>query len=72
MPSETPREHRAMEAAAEGKSKIGIPKKVGQEFVKADDRKAMAMALRSKKKAKASEPPHYPGAEGRDHEDGCY
>ncbi len=36
MPSKTPKQARAMKAAASGKSKIGIPKKVGQEFTKAD------------------------------------
>lgn len=40
MPSKTPKQARAMRAAAAGKSKIGIPKKVGKEFVKADKRKA--------------------------------
>ena len=36
MPSKTAKQHRAMEAAAHGKSTLGIPKKVGQEFAKAD------------------------------------
>jgi hypothetical protein len=36
MPSETPKQHRAMEAAAHGHSTLGIPKKVGKEFVAAD------------------------------------
>lgn len=36
MPSRTPRQHRAMEAAAHGNSRLGIPKKVAQEFVDAD------------------------------------
>ena len=40
MPSKTPRQRRAMRAAAAGKSTLGIPKKVGKEFVKADRRKA--------------------------------
>ncbi len=40
MPSKTPKQRRAMRAAAAGKSKIGISKKVGKEFVKADSRKA--------------------------------
>jgi hypothetical protein len=43
-----------MEAAAHGKSNIGIPKKVGQDFAKADTGKkfstqAMANALRKRK-----------------------
>lgn len=40
MPSKTPKQRRAMRAAAAGKSKIGIPRKVGKEFVRADKRKA--------------------------------
>ena len=36
MPSKTPKQHRAMAAAAAGKSTLGIPKKVGKEFVTAD------------------------------------
>lgn len=35
MPSKTKRQHRAMCAAAKGKSSLGIPKKVGREFCKA-------------------------------------
>ena len=40
MPSKTKKQARAMRAAAAGKSTLGIPKKVGQEFVKADKKKA--------------------------------
>lgn len=40
MPSKTPRQRRAMRAAAAGKSTLGIPKKVGKEFVAADRAKA--------------------------------
>jgi hypothetical protein len=40
VPSKTPAQHRAMEAAAHGKSTLGIPKKVGKEFVKADKAKS--------------------------------
>lgn len=36
MPSVSGKQQRAMFAAASGKSKIGIPKKVGMEFAKAD------------------------------------
>lgn len=39
MPSKTAKQHRAMEAAAHGKSNLGIPKKVAKEFVAADKRK---------------------------------
>lgn len=39
MPSKTPRQHRAMEAAAHGKSTLGIPRKVGKDYVKADKKK---------------------------------
>lgn len=40
MPSNTPAQMRAMQAAAHGKGKIGIPKMVGKEFAKADAKKA--------------------------------
>lgn len=36
MPPVSERQRRAMEAAAHGKSSIGIPKKVAKEFVAAD------------------------------------
>lgn len=36
MPTVSAAQHRAMEAAAHGHSKLGIPKKVGEEFVVAD------------------------------------
>jgi hypothetical protein len=36
MPSVSESQRRAMHAAAAGKSTLGIPKKVGKEFVKAD------------------------------------
>lgn len=39
MPSKTAKQHRAMGAAAGGKSRLGIPKKVGKDFVK-EDKKA--------------------------------
>lgn len=35
MPYKSEQQKKAMYAAAEGKSNIGIPKKVGKEFVKA-------------------------------------
>jgi hypothetical protein len=41
MPSKTPKQARAMRAAAAGKSKLGIPPKIGKEFVKADSLKTM-------------------------------
>lgn len=39
MPSTTEAQRRAMQAAAHGMSTIGIPQKVGKEFVKADQAK---------------------------------
>lgn len=36
MPSVSDKQHRAMEAAAHGHSTLGIPAKVGQDFVAAD------------------------------------
>ena len=40
MPSKSDKQKRAMRAAAAGKSTLGIPKKVGREYVKADKAKA--------------------------------
>lgn len=37
MPSTSEKQHRAMAAAAHGKSTLGIPEKVGKEFVRADE-----------------------------------
>lgn len=37
MPSQSPKEHNAMEAAAHGNSTLGIPQSVGKEFVAADN-----------------------------------
>lgn len=36
MPSTSSAQHRAMEAAAHGKSTLGIPKAVGRDFARAD------------------------------------
>jgi hypothetical protein len=38
MPTTSNKQRRAMHAAAAGKSNLGIPKSVGKEFVKADQR----------------------------------
>lgn len=40
MPSVSAKQHRAMEAAAHGKGKLGIPASVALEYVAADKRKA--------------------------------
>lgn len=48
MPSKTPKQKRAMQAAAAGKSTLGIPQNVGKEFVASDKKKKM------KKKGKKS------------------
>lgn len=42
-----------MHAAAEGKSKIGIPKEVGEEYVDADDKKEKGKKKYDVKKAEA-------------------
>lgn len=39
MPSTSQAQHNAMEAAAHGKSTLGIPAKVGKDFVAADKKK---------------------------------
>lgn len=50
MPSKSGKQHRAMAAAASGKSTLGIPKRVGAEFVKADKAKgAKASGKKGKK-----------------------
>jgi hypothetical protein len=52
MPSVSEKQHRAMEAAAHGNGKIGIPVKVAKEFVAADEAKqkhhAVAKAMSGK------------------------
>ena len=50
MPSLTPKQHRAMMAAAHGKSTIGIPQSVGQEFVQADKQAALERIVNPKPK----------------------
>jgi hypothetical protein len=42
MPSTSSAQHRAMEAAAHGKSILGIPKSVGRDFARADGDKSFA------------------------------
>ena len=48
MPSKTPKQHRAMAAAAKGKSKLGISGKVGKEFLRADKGKPVAKGSKGK------------------------
>jgi len=50
MPSSTKRQARAMRAAAAGKSNIGIPKKIGKEFVAADKKAGGPPKGKSRKK----------------------
>ena len=45
MPSVTAKQHRAMEAAAHGKSTLHIPISVGRDFVAADKKKAKRMPV---------------------------
>lgn len=51
MPAKSKAQNRAMHAAAEGRSKVGIPKKVGKEFAKAQHVKPVK-GLPEKKKSK--------------------
>jgi hypothetical protein len=44
MPSKTLKQHKAIGAAAHGKSNLGIPKKVGKEFLRADKGKTFKPA----------------------------
>ena len=58
MPSVSGPQHRAMEAAAHGKSILGIPQSVGMDFEKADkgkkfSAKHVAKAMRSKRGGEA-------------------
>jgi hypothetical protein len=51
MPSKSGKQHRAMEAAAHGKSNLGIPKSVGKDFVKADKGKSFSGKKGGKRKS---------------------
>ena len=55
MPSVSGKQHRAMEAAAHGKSILGIPKKVGKDFAAADEEGAKHEKAESPKKESAEE-----------------
>jgi len=46
MPPVSQQQRKAMAAAAKGKSTLGIPKKVGKEFMKADKGGKLPMARR--------------------------
>lgn len=48
MPSTSKAQHMAMEAAAHGKSTLGIPKSIGKDFVAADHAKKLGKALKGK------------------------
>ena len=50
MPSTSEKQRRAMEAAAAGKSKIGIPQSVGKEFRAADRAKLRRQARRRRQR----------------------
>ena len=55
MPSKTPKQARAMRAAAAGRSTLGIPQSVGREFVAADraaKRKKKRVAKKRRKPTK--------------------
>jgi hypothetical protein len=52
MPSRSQKEHNAMEAAAHGHSKKGIPKKVGRKFVRADKRAGKFQGKKVKPRAR--------------------
>jgi hypothetical protein len=49
MPPKSEKQRGAMYAAAVGKSTIGIPKKVGKEFVKADKPGKLPKRVKKKK-----------------------
>jgi len=52
MPAKSKAQFRAMQAAAHGRSTLGIPKKVGQEFVSATATSYKKLPARKSKKAK--------------------
>ena len=53
MPSVSEKQKRAMQAAAHGKSTLGIPKSVGQEFAAADKAKKGPFRLPKIKKGRS-------------------
>ena len=54
MPSKSESQRRAMQAAAHGKSTIGIPKKVGKEFAQADANKTTRQMVKDAKSGKGT------------------
>jgi len=50
MPMKSKAQNRAMHAAAEGHSKLGIPKKVGKKFVYAEQGKSVKRLPECKRK----------------------
>jgi hypothetical protein len=53
MPSTSEKQRRAMQAAAHGKSTLGIPKGVGKDFAAADKKAGKRKLPMKKKKRKA-------------------
>jgi len=51
MPTVSSKQRRAMQAAKAGNSTLGIPQKVGAEFVKADKNQAKKKSKPSKRKS---------------------
>lgn len=51
MPSVSQKQKKAMQAAAHGKSDLGIPASVGKEFVKADKKRGPFKLPKIKRKA---------------------
>lgn len=49
MPARSKRQYRAMQAAAHGRSTLGIPKSVGEEFTAGQSPKRLPERVRSKK-----------------------
>lgn len=50
MPIVSEKQRRAMHAAAAGRSTLGIPKRVGAEFIRADRRSKLIRRKKKKKK----------------------
>jgi hypothetical protein len=68
MPSVSEKQHNAMEAAAHGHSTLGIPKKVGEEFVAADE----SAPKNDRSIFEYMEPPKNAAPEMRDQHAQCY
>ena len=66
MPSVSPKQRGAMAAACKGKSRIGIPRRVGCEYMRADRRRSRRRARNPMKYRMMDEPVRSAPRKGRD------